>query len=149
MIMRKLNLLFLICNYLFLSSCRNQVASNSFIRETETFNKYLESAFDTEIPADNHVYFIFQSQRCEGCANRLWQTISNYSQPATVIFADKSTDTIPDGIIQLYDKHKKIDRINLGVVGTILIFTEDGKINQIISINPDNVMLIDDFLNQW
>ncbi len=34
-------------------------------------------------------------------------------------------------------------------MGTILIFTEAGKINQIISINPDNVMLIDDFLNQW
>ena len=119
-----------------------------YTKETNYFENYLTTTFNTNIPSDKYIYFIFQTANCGGCAGKLWEAVHYFSMPATVIFTEAPSVEIPETITQLYDKQQKIDRLNLGAAGTMIIVTENNKIKQIIPINVQNAFDIETIINE-
>jgi hypothetical protein len=130
-------ILFAIFSNVLIFSC-----SSKYERETIIFKQYLTENFNLKLNSNQEVFFIIPGIRCGGCSDFLQQKISKLSFNAKLITTTKPQVSFPANIDVFIDKKRNIDRIDLGVSNTFIIVCENGKIEQITEISPENFQMI-------
>ncbi len=132
---------YLLCFLLFsLISC-----NSTYDKNAKGLNNLLQN-FNTSIPSEDHLYIIIPTFSCLGCVQkaliRLNDLLTETDKPnITIIYQKIDIDLNPfiHKATLFCDSDYSIDRLPFSVANLTFIKTKNGKINEIQSVNIENI----------
>jgi len=121
----------------------NMAACAPADQQTQVFSDYLYRLYRQKIPAEQHSYVIFpRNVGCAGCSSYTYQFVTSRKLAnVTLICPDGFAATLPSPTAYkvLTDTFGEIETLNLQTQNVAIFSTREHKINQIISIQANNL----------
>jgi len=138
-------LISLICSLIFLYSCKSHINK----KRTEVFTKYLLQTFQLSLQNEKSIYFVITSQGCPVCKKSLLNHLQNQTINLKLLVVQDWEVTFPWCIEILFDEKGIINRLNMRLAGTYVLFIKNKEIVDTFSVTLESLPLLDEKIDKF
>jgi uncharacterized membrane protein len=109
----------------------------------------LFQTFQETLTNEKTIIFVVTSHGCPGCKTSLLNYLQNQTINLKLIVVQDWEIQFPENIEILFDEDAIINRLNMEIAGTYVLFIKNKVIVDTFSITPSALPLLDKKISKW
>ena len=137
--------IFLVYSFVLLSSCKGYYNK----KRTQVFTNYLLQTFQVTLTNEKTIIFVVTSYGCPACKTSLLNYLQNQTMNLKLIVVQDWEIQFPENIEILFDDNSIINRLNMNIAGTYLLFIKNKVIVDTFSVTPSTLPVLDEKISKF